>query len=139
MKKIIAIATIIALSACTEVASDDAQADAAGEDAVVAAEDAPGFEAVAPGEYEIAHADASIDSLSVHPGLTWSMVFADGTAAGGTIYAQDGKNCFVTEGVEEHQCFNDSPFAEDGSMEVTADGGEVMTVRPVAAAEEAAE
>jgi len=50
-------------------------------------------------------------------------------AAGGTIFAQGGKNCFVTEEVEGHQCFEVSEPAEDGSMTVTAEDGEVMTVR----------
>lgn len=140
MKKFLAISVVIALSACSEVASDDNAGVEATSEAVVAEGDEPGFEAVAPGEYEIVHSDASVDLLSVHPGLTWSMVLAsdgegEAQVAGGTIYAQDGKSCFVTEGVEEHQCFADSPLAEDGSMEVTAADGEVVTVRPIAAAE----
>ena len=72
-----------------------------------------------------------VDELTVLPGMTWAMVFADGEPAGGTIFAQGGKNCFVTEGVEGHQCFDGSEPAADGSMKVTAEDGEVMTVRPV--------
>ena len=59
------------------------------------------------------------------------MVSADNEASGGTIFAQDGKTCFVTEGVEGHRCFSNTTPAADGSMEVTADDGEVATVRPV--------
>lgn len=90
-----------------------------------------GFEAVAPGKYEVVHADGKIDQLEVLPGMTWAMVYADDSAAGGTIFAQGGKNCFVTEGVPGHQCFAGSPPAADGSIQVTGDDGEVATVRPV--------
>lgn len=132
MKKIIAISAIIALSAaCTEVASDEGLSDEVSAEVTEVSADAAGFEAVAPGEYEIVHADSTIDRLSIHPGTTWSMVFANDDAVGGTFYAQDGKNCFVTEGVDEHQCFNDSPLADDGSMEVTSEDGTTVTVRPI--------
>jgi hypothetical protein len=141
MKRSILLASVFALAACNAQDSGDADAPAvAGATASAAADgidpkaDA-GFEAVAPGHYEVARADGSIDQLTVLPGMTWAMVFADGEAAGGTIFAQGGKNCFVTEGVEGHQCFAGSEPAADGSMKVTAEDGEVMTVRPVEAFE----
>lgn len=94
----------------------------------------PGFEAVAPGSYEVVHSDGTIDNLTIHPGMTWSSVYASGEAAGGTIFAQDGKNCFVTEGTEGQQCFEGTDPAADGSIEVTGDDGQTATVRPVAGA-----
>lgn len=131
MKTPILFAALLGLAACngakpeqdsgevTKVAEIDPNADA-------------GFEAVAPGNYEVVHADGTIDQLEVLPGMTWAMVYADGRAAGGTIFAQAGKNCFVTEGVAGHQCFAGSTPAADGSIQVTGDDGEVATVRPVA-------
>jgi hypothetical protein len=125
------LAALFALAACNGGGTDEAEAP----DGVAVAEVDPdadaGFEAVAPGNYEIVRADGSIDQLTVLPGMTWAMVFSDGEAAGGTIFAQGGKNCFVTEGVEGQQCFEGSEPAEDGSMQVTAEDGEVTTVRPV--------
>ena len=130
MKKALALTALLALCACSETPANDATSDTATtEDPATASADA-GFEAVAPGNYTVAHEDASVDNLLIIPGMTWSMVFANGDAAGGTIFAQDGDNCFVTEGVEGHQCFAGSVPAEDGSMQVTADDGEVMTVSP---------
>ncbi|HYD23298.1 MAG TPA: hypothetical protein VEB68_00765 [Croceibacterium sp.] len=139
MKKSIVIAAVLALGACNGSGSDEAEAPEAAAVAEVDANADAGFEAVAPGNYEVHRADGSIDQLTVLPGMTWAMVFADGEAAGGTIFAQGGKNCFVTEGVEGHQCFAGSEPAADGSMEVTAEDGEVMTVRPVESFDDAAE
>lgn len=137
MKKLILAAALITLTACNGAETDEPDAP----DDVVVAEVDPdadaGFEAVAPGDYEVHRADGSIDQLTVLPGMTWAMVFADGEAAGGTIFAQGGKNCFVTEGVEGHQCFVGSEPEADGTMEVTAEDGEVMTVRPVESFEKA--
>lgn len=138
MKKSILAAALLTLAACNGAETDDTDAP----DEVAVAEVDPnaeaGFEAVAPGNYEIVHADGSIDQLTVLPGMTWAMVFSDGEAAGGTIFAQGGKNCFVTEGAEGHQCFEGTAPADDGSMKVTAEDGEVMTVRPVESFENAA-
>src|SRR6478735_8610744 len=131
MKKAIILAATLALVACNRADSDkaDAPVAAATEPATVNPDEA-GFEAVAPGSYEVVHADGKIDQLTVHPGLTWSMVAANGDASGGTIFAQAGKNCFVTEGVDGHRCFSGTPPAADGSIEVTGDDGEKATVRP---------
>jgi hypothetical protein len=133
MRKAIFGAAVLALAACSEAATDGAQDASVNEVAEVDPDADAGFEAVAPGLYEVAHEDGTIDQLTISSGMLWSMVLADGTAAGGTIFAQDGRNCFVTEGEEGHQCFQGSEPAADGSMEVTAEDGQVMTVRPVEA------
>jgi len=131
MKKAIILATVLSLAACN--GNDTEAPDEAVETEATTVNPAEaGFEAVAPGNYEIVHPDGTIDQLTVHPGLTWSMVAANGDASGGTIFAQGGKNCFVTEGVEGHRCFAGTPPAEDGSIQVTGDDGEVATVRPSA-------
>jgi len=139
IRKTILLTAVCALAACNSPEGDgDTDATATSATGTVDGVDPnaeAGFEAVAPGQYEVVHADGSIDRLRILPGMTWAMVFADGEAVGGTIFAQDGKNCFVTEGVEGHQCFQGTEPAADGSMEVTAEDGEVMTVRPVEAAE----
>jgi len=136
MKRAIIIATALSLAACNSSDAGEADASQGAEPAAVNPSEA-GFEAVAPGEYEIVRTDGKIDRLTVHPGLTWSMVSAGGEASGGTIFAQDGKNCFVTEGVEGHRCFLGTPPAADGSIEVTGDDGEKATVRPARASDDA--
>ena len=131
MKHAILATALFALAACNGTATDEPEAT----DAVAVAEVDPnadaGFEAVAPGNYEIVRTDGNIDQLTVLPGMTWSMVSADNEPSGGTIFLQGGETCFVTEGVEGHRCFTGTPPADDGSMEVTGDDGEVATVRPV--------
>ncbi|WP_305096172.1 hypothetical protein [Croceibacterium aestuarii] len=137
MKKAILLIAPLALAACNQADDDAAPAADASTastaplegDSVVDPSKA-GFEAVAPGDYEVTRSDGTVDHLTVHPGMTWSRVNADGSAAGGTIFMQDGKTCFVTEGVEGHRCFTDGPVQPDGSMKVTADDGTVGVVRP---------
>jgi hypothetical protein len=142
MKKVIVFAAALSVAACNQADTANTDATPTATETTAAAESAgsgAGFEAVAPGNYEIVRAGGKIDALTVHPGLTWSMVAADGTASGGTIFAQGGKNCFVTEGVEGHRCFQGSTPSADGAMEVKGDDGEVATVRPVGASKNSPE
>ena len=135
MKKAIILAATLSLAACNRADGENAEAPVAtATEAGTVDPSEAGFEAVASGNYEIVHADGKIDQLTVHPGLTWSMVAANGDASGGTIFAQAGKNCFVTEGVDGHRCFSGTPPAADGSIEVTGDDGEKATVRPAKSA-----
>ncbi len=131
MKKIIALAAVLSLSACAQEEAADAGDAAASEEEVVLEGEAPGFEAVAAGTYEVEHANGDLDIITIHPGMTFSRIAADGEATGGTIFMQDGKTCFVVEGVEVHNCFVDSPVQEDGSMQTTSDSGDVAAVRPI--------
>ena len=134
MKKSIALVAAFALAACNGSDTGEADTDATSQTAIVDQVDPnadAGFEAVAPGKYEVVHQDGSIDQLTISPGMLWSMVFADGTPAGGTIFMQGGKTCFVTEGQEGQECFTGTEPAADGSIQSTAEDGEVMTVRPV--------
>ena len=138
MKKLIILAVapaVFALTGCSQESGETAavpESAASGEGTELAG-DAPGFEAVAPGTYNVEQANGDIDQMTIHPGMTWSRVAADGEASGGTIFMQDGKTCFVTEGVDGHTCFTDGPVQEDGSMETTAEDGSIAVVRPAPA------
>jgi len=142
MKKAILVAALFALAACNQSeapaggdsAADDGASVLEGDGASVLEGDAPGFEAVAPGDYTVTHANGDVDTITIHPGMTYSRVAADGAASGGTIFMQAGKTCFVVEGVEGHSCFTDGEMQPDGSMQTTSDDGDVSTVSPVAAA-----
>lgn len=124
---------LLALAACNqgETAADTPAPDAGASADLPLTGDAPGFEAVAPGDYTVEHANGDMDTITIHPGMTYSRVAADGTATGGTIFMQDGKTCFVVEGVEGQNCFTDGPVQADGSMQTTSDTGSVATVRRV--------
>jgi hypothetical protein len=141
MKKTIALAAILALAACGDAGSE-AEETAATAAATPAAEavdgsgvltgEAPGFEAVAPGTYQVTRAGGEVDYIEIHPGLTFSRIAADGAATGGSIFMKGGQTCFIVEGQEQETCFTDGPRQEDGSMQTTAANGNVATVRPVA-------
>jgi hypothetical protein len=136
----LALAAILALAACNDAGSD-ADAPAAPETTTTAAEaadnsdvlegDAPGFEAVAPGTYQVTRAGGEVDFIEIHPGMTFSRVAADGTATGGSIFMKGGKTCFLVEGEAQENCFTDGPRQNDGSMQTTSATGAVSQVRPV--------
>ncbi len=137
MKKLIAISAALALAACNgageEPAADDAaETETATTDASDMLEgDAPGFEAVAPGTYQVTRSGGEIDFIEIHPGMTFSRVAEGGDATGGVIFMKDGMTCFLVEGEDEESCFTDGPKQEDGSMETTSEAGDVSTVMPV--------
>lgn len=136
MKKLIAASLALALVACNGAETD--APDAAASDAA-SAEDgstmlagvAPGFEAVAPGTYQVTRAGGEVDYIEIHPGMTYSRVDADGVATGGSIFMRDGKTCFTVEGAAGENCFTDGPLQPDGTMQTTNADGVASTVRPV--------
>lgn len=135
MKKLIAASMALALAACNGSA-DEASDDAADTDATADASDmlegdAPGFEAVAPGTYQVTRAGGEVDYIQIHPGMTFSRVDSEGNATGGSIFMKDGMSCFLVEGEEEEACFTDGPTQDDGSMQTTSAAGDVSTVMPV--------
>ena len=133
-KTFFAAAAVLALAACSEAeAPADAPEATASAGGDMLAGEQPGFEAVAPGTYSVEHANGDVDTITIHPGMTFSRIAADGTPSGGTIFMQDGETCFVVEGVDGHNCFTDGPVKEDGSMQTTSDEGSVSTVRPAPA------
>jgi len=136
MKKTVAIAAMLALAACNDASSDTGEAAApataeATDNAAVLTGEAPGFEAVAPGTYQVTRAGGEVDFIEIHPGLTFSRVAADGAATGGSIFMKGGKTCFLVEGQEQENCFTDGPRQPDGTMQTTSAEGNVSTVRPV--------
>jgi hypothetical protein len=136
MRTTIAIAAMLALAACNNAETDAGNADAAAtgeaaDNSGVLEGDKPGFEAVAPGTYQVTRAGGEVDYIEIHPGMTFSRVDADGRATGGSIFMKDGKTCFLVEGEEQENCFTDGERQPDGTMKTTAANGNVATVRPV--------
>jgi hypothetical protein len=114
MRKSILFAAVFALAACNgaDNDADDGDTTATGEmadNSDVLEGEAPGFEAVAPGTYQVTRAGGEVDYIEIHPGMTFSRVAADGTASGGSIFMKDGKTCFIVEGDEQENCFSDGP------------------------------
>lgn len=136
MKKAILFSALFALAACNGADTDADKVAAsstdemAGDSGVLSGEK-PGFEAVAPGTYQVTRAGGEVDYIEIHPGMTFSRIAADGTATGGSIFMKDGKTCFLVEGEEQENCFTDGPIQPDGTMQTTSADGDVATVRPV--------
>ncbi len=140
MKKLIAIGAAFALAACNGNDADtnadaDANSNAADTETADGSSmlegDAPGFEAVAPGTYQVTRQGDMVDFIEIHPGMTFSRVDADGEATGGVIFMKNGETCFLVEGADEENCFTDGEPQADGSMETTSAAGDVSTVMPV--------
>ncbi|WP_338245132.1 hypothetical protein [Aurantiacibacter hainanensis] len=137
MKKLIVASLAVALAACNGAGDTDTETNMEAETEVADAGDSmlegeePGFEAVAPGTYEVTRAGGQVDYIEIHEGMTFSRVDADGEATGGVIFMKDGQTCFLVEGADEENCFTDGPMQPDGSMETTSTAGDVSTVRPV--------
>ncbi|WP_114520051.1 hypothetical protein [Altererythrobacter sp. ZODW24] len=130
MKRIVAIASIAVLAACSPAA------EAPVEEAVA---EAPAEESMA-GTYEVSTEEGSGTTTIDVDGNFTNTVDGEVTDTG-TMARVDGKSCFTSseEGAEA-RCWTDSEPAEDGSWVATSDEGETVTVRRVdeAAAEEAA-
>jgi predicted small lipoprotein YifL len=136
LRKFIAIAAVLALAACNNAGpeAEDVEATTTSEvadNSDVLEGEAPGFEAVAPGTYQVTRAGGEVDYVEIHPGMTFSRIAADGAATGGSIFMKDGKTCFIVEGVEQENCFTDGPRQPDGTMQTTSAEGNLATVRSV--------
>lgn len=126
---------MLAITACNNADTDGgdgvtATEESADNSSVLEGEE-PGFEAVAPGTYQVTRAGGEVDYIEIHPGMTFSRVAADGTATGGSIFMKGGKTCFLTEGDEQENCFTDGPRQPDGTMQTTSATGVTSAVRPV--------
>jgi hypothetical protein len=136
VKKTIAFAALFALTACNNADSDanngnTAATSEATDNSDLLEGEAPGFEAVAPGTYQVTRAGGEVDYIEIHPGMTFSRIAADGAATGGSIFMKDGETCFLVEGEAEEDCFTDGPRQPDGTMQTTSASGNVSTVRAV--------
>lgn len=137
MRKLIFLAAPLALAGCAQEAEvEDADA---GEAEVVAVTTANGT--VTPLTGEVSNADGPQGISTLNADGTYQDLDAEGgVTAEGTWEVVDGKTCFTpsTEGVDS-QCWTESEPGENGSFTATSDAGEVVTVTPVAAEEEAAD
>jgi hypothetical protein len=138
VRKTIAFAAMLALTACNNAESDAGNADAnasttsdVSDASGVLEGEAPGFEAVAPGTYQVTRAGGEVDYIEIHPGLTFSRIASDGTATGGSIFMKNGQTCFIVEGEQQENCFTDGPRQSDGAMQTTSADGNLSTVRKV--------
>lgn len=125
MNKLIAVAAIAIVTACSKPATQEPEATAE-----PAAATAPNE---GPGTFEVTYADGSTGSVTTTAEGTFTANRGEESAAG-TVTQADGKICFDAEGDEEGAtCWTNSEPGEDGSWSSTSDDGETVTVRRAAA------
>jgi hypothetical protein len=132
MKKLVLIAAVAALSACSQKADEDATDTAAVETPAPA--ETMAADTVAPGTYDVKMADGTMGSTVINADGTYTDTDADGKTVSGTFARKDGKDCFDPEGDEPEQCWTTTTPAADGSFTATAPDGTTVTVTPHAAA-----
>lgn len=129
MKRLIAVAGLAALAACSEPATEEAAPVAEEAEAPAANE--------GPGTFEVTYADGSVGTVTTTEEGTFTATLGDASMIG-AVAQEDGKICFDPEGDDPEQptrCWTNSEVGEDGSWTSTADDGETVTVRVAAAAE----
>jgi hypothetical protein len=129
MRKIILIAGLAALAACSKPAEAPAAADsgAAVADASAAAGDSPA------GDYTFVDKDKKTGKLSVAADNSYVVTLPDGTVQKGTVSNKDGKACYDGEGdTPPTMCWANGEPAADGTWTATSDDGQVVTVTRVA-------
>lgn len=132
MRKFIFLAAPLALAACAQEAEVD-ETSAVEEAEVAAVTTANGT--VTPMTAQVMGGDGPQGLSTLNADGTYQDLDAEGgVVAEGTWAVVEGKTCFTptTEGVDP-QCWTESEPAEDGSFTATSDGGDEVTVTPVAA------
>ena len=129
MKKLILLAGIAALAACTS--KEPAAEDTAAAEAPAAAVAAAPAAAPTPGSYDV----TGPDGTKLVATLMADGTYVDRDEAGkvlekGKWAAKDGKTCFDDEGDKAEVCYTDSAPAADGSFTATEADGKVTQVKP---------
>ena len=129
MKKLILLAGIAALAACTS--KEPAAEDTAAAEAPAAAVAAAAAAAPTPGSYDV----TGPDGTKLVATLMADGTYVDRDEAGkvlekGKWAAKDGKTCFDDEGDKPEVCYTDSAPAADGSFTATEADGKVTQVKP---------
>jgi len=128
MKKLIIAASVLALAACSQPATEEEAAPAVEEVTV---------QTSGPGTYEVTYADGSVGTMVSSEDGTFTFTLGEETGTG-TFTETDGKICFDPDAEDqESNCWTAGEVGEDGSWTSTSDAGEVVTVRRVEAAAEA--
>lgn len=123
MKRLIAIAGVIALGACSESAPAPEPVEEA------EAEEAATDWSAWAGSYDIAYEDGSAAVLTVRDTGTYEVVLGEDTLTGTVEMGEGGEICYTNDdGETPTQCWTNSEAAEDGSWTSTSEAGETVTV-----------
>lgn len=127
MKKLIALAAVAALAACSERADDAAPA---AEDTTATAEATTAAMTDDPtGTYTFKGSDGSSGTTVINADGTFVDTDAEGKVTRGTFTRKDGKDCFDEEGDAAEVCWTVGAPNADGSFTATSlDGKTTVTV-----------
>ena len=131
MKKIILLATVAALAACspktenTAAPANDVTAPEPANDAM-ANDTAAAWTGFEPGTYVVTEAKGKAD-FTINADGTYTAVDAAGKTETGTFVMKGAKGCFTPKGAAE-MCYTNSAPGADGSWTGTGDDGSKATV-----------
>ncbi len=127
MKKLILIAAVAALAAC----SNKAEEAPAAENTAASSAEVAGKSITPPGLYTVTNDKGPAGTTLINADGTYVDKAPDGTEIKGTIIGKNGMDCFDPEGDEGETCFTLTPPAADGSFKATStDGKMTVTVTP---------
>lgn len=127
MKKLMLIAAIAALTACSKQTEEAAETGAVPVEAAATAKaDSPSF----VGDFDVKMADGKMGKTRINEDGTFVDTGPDGKEMKGTFALKDGKECFDADGDEPELCWTSAKPGADGSFTSTNDKGETVTVTP---------
>lgn len=139
MKKLILLASLAALAACSKPEEAAAPPEAAASetmpvDAGTASSEAmTDPNAIQPGNYDIVDKDKKSTSLMIAADNTYTFTDDKGPHKG-TVAMKDGKACYdPDEDKVPTMCWTSAKPGADGSWTATSDDGQTVTVKPAAA------
>lgn len=132
MKKLLLLAGIAALAACSQKAEEPKENAAAPvENTAATAPAATDSATTAPDDYDVKMADGKMASTTINADGTYVDTGPDGKQTKGKFAHKDGKDCFDPDGDEAEMCWTVSPAAADGSFTAKSDDGKMqVTVSP---------
>ena len=127
MKKLVMMAALSALAACSQQTEKQAEAEAAPVEAIVpTATDSASL----VGDFDVKLADGKMAKTTINADGTYVDTGPDGKETKGKFAMRDGKECFDADGDEAEICWISTKPAADGSFSSTSDKGDTVAVMP---------
>lgn len=127
MKKVVIIAALATLAACSQKTEKAAEADTAPVEAATATVT---DSASLTGDFDVKMADGKMAKTTINADGTYVDTGPDGKETKGKFAMKDGKECFDADGDEAEICWTSTKPGADGSFTSTSDKGETVTVTP---------
>jgi len=128
MKKVVIIAALATLAACSQKTEKAAEADAAPVEAATATVT---DSASLTGDFDVKMADGKMAKTTINADGTYRDENPGTLPVAGVWAIKDGKTCFDPSGKDPEECMTTSAPGADGSFTATAPDGTVLTVKPV--------